>query len=156
MTKQQILQNIYNKLQETGAVRNRQDFAEKIAYNYTCTSAALNGAERYLNDRFFTRVLRAFPQVSESYIRTGQEPILVVGAETSEEVEQQVTGINPYSGDSQRLTGTNVVDMNRVFVTLREQQEFMRHQQAQTDRALEQIDNLIAIIRTLTKNTEVK
>lgn len=156
MTKQQILQNIYNKLQETGAVRNRQDFAEKIAYNYTCTSAALNGAERYLNDRFFTRVLRAFPQVSEAYIRTGQEPILIVGSETDDEVEPQATGINPYTDDLQRLTGNNVVDMNRVFITLREQQEFMQHQQAQTDRALEQIDNLIAIIRTLTKNTEVK
>ena len=156
MSKQEILQNVYNQLRAYGAVRNRQDFAERIGYNYTCTSAAFNGAERYLNDRFFTRILRAFPQVSEEYIRTGQEPVLILSNEASDEDESQVTGINPFSSNMHRLAGNNEVDLNRVFATLREQQELIRHQQAQTERALEQIDNLIGIIRTLTRNADAK
>ena len=149
MTKQEILQTIYNKLRFTGAVRNRQDFAEKIGYNYTCTSAALNGAERYLNDRFFTKVLRAFPQVSESYVRTGQGPVLVVDAETGEVFQQQSTGIQPYCPPAQPNQTVHAVDMEQVLAAIGEQQELTRRQQMQTEKALEQIDKLIEIIRSM-------
>jgi len=149
MTRQEILQNVYNKLRITGAIRNRQDFAEKIGYNYTCTSAAFNGAERYLNDRFFTRVLKAFPQVSDEYIRTGQGDILAVDAETGEVYEPVTTGIMPFTQPQQRPAGTHTVDLEKVLEAIGEQQELTRRQQEQTDKALEQIDKLIEIIRTM-------
>lgn len=154
MTKQEILQNVYNQLRATGAVRNRQDFAEKIAYNYTCTSAALNGAERYLNDRFFTRVLRAFPQVSEEYIRTGQGPVLAVDAETGEMAGPQATGILPFTVAQPNADGTYPVEVERVLAALGEQQALTRRAQEQTQRALEQVDKLIEIIRSMTGPAE--
>lgn len=150
MSKQQILQNIYNKLQETGAVRNRQDFSEKIAYNYTCTSAALNGAERYLNDRFFTRVLRAFPQVSEEYVRTGQGPVLNVDTVTGEVMAPQATGILPFTEQQPVAPAGYAVDVERVLTSIGEQQELTRRAQEQIQRALEQVDKLIEIIRSMT------
>ena len=149
MTKQEILQNVYNQLRATGAVRNRQDFAEKIAYNYTCTSAALNGAERYLNDRFFTRVLRAFPQVSEEYIRTGQGPVLYVDTETGDVAGASPTGILPLTDPTPAPDATYTVELERVLAALGEQQALTQRAQEQTQRALEQVDKLIEIIRSM-------
>ena len=143
MTKQEILQNVYNKLKISGAVRSRQDFAEKIGYNYTCTSSALNGVERYLNDRFFTRVMRAFPQVSEHYIRTGEGEIFTVDPETGEVFEGYGTGIQP-------LTPAKRDDeLTRALAAIEAQQELTRRQQEQTEKAIAQIDQLIEIIKTM-------
>lgn len=153
MTKQEILQNVYSKLRASGLVRNKQDFAEKIAYNYTCTSAALNGEERYLNDRFFTRVLKAFPQVSEDYIRTGQGPVLTVDTETGEVLGPQSTGILPFTVAPSATEGSYTVDMERVLASIGEQQLLTRRAQEQTQRALEQVDKLIEIIRTMSGQT---
>ncbi len=154
MTKQEILLNVFNKLRIAGLIRNRQDFAEKIGYNYTCTSAALNGVPRYLNDRFFTRVLKAFPQVSEAYIRSGVGPILSVDPETGEVYEPQTTGIiplntvpRPSANESEGAAETTA----RAFALIEQQQELTRRQQEQTDRALEQVDKLIEIIRTMSE-----
>jgi hypothetical protein len=142
MTKQEILVNIYNKLRLTGAVRSKLDFAEKINYNYTCTSAALNGSERYLNDRFFTRVLRAFPQVSESYVRSGEGEVLLGNANE----ENAGTGIRPLT-ERQGVLAT--VQIDKLIASLTMQQELTRRQQEQTEKAIEQIDKLIEIIRSM-------
>ena len=146
MTKQEILMNIYNKLRVTGAIRTRQDFAEKIGYNYSCTSAALNGVERYLNDRFFTRILKAFPQVSEDYVRTGEGQVLEADPDTGEVLERTGSGIVPLTDP--RPTATAMVE--RMLDVLNEQQSLMRRQQEQTETALEQTSRLIEIIRTMT------
>lgn len=147
MTKQEILVNIYNKLRINGAVRNRQDFAEKIGYNYTCTSAALNGVDRYLNDRFFTRILLAFPQVSENYIRTGLGDVLTDEMGNGVEYQQSPTGIVPLT----TTRGETTENTERFLAVISEQQELMRRLQEQTDKALEQMDALIDIIRTITR-----
>ena len=147
MTKQEILQNIYKQLRLTSAIRNKQDFAEKIGYNYTCTSSALNGNERYLNDRFFTRILRAFPQVSEEYIKTGQGDVLIIGLEKGELLESPLTGILPLSSHN---PSTNApVDLRMVLHALEVQQELTRRQQAQTETILEELNKLIELIRTI-------
>ena len=144
MEKNEILQNIYNKLRFSGAVRSKRDFAEKIDYNYTSTSAAFNGTERYLTDRFFTRILRAFPQVNEDYVRNGVgEPLLPSGEPT-----QNGTGILPLTNNPQQAIQ---VDMEKVLAAISEQQELTKRQQAQTEKALDQIDKLIEIIRTMAK-----
>lgn len=147
MSKQEILMNIYNKLRITGAIRTRQDFAEKIGYNYSCTSAALNGVERYLNDRFFTRILKAFPQVSEDYVRTGEGQVLAADPETGEVYEKTGSGIVPLTDPRPNAPSAM---MERMLDALTEQQALMHRQQEQTDKALEQIESLIGIIRAIT------
>lgn len=147
MSKQEILMNIYNKLRITGAIRTRQDFAEKIGYNYSCTSAALNGVERYLNDRFFTRILKAFPQVSEDYVRTGEGSVLAADPETGEVYEKTGSGIVPLTDPRPNAPSAMV---ERMLDALTEQQALMHRQQEQTDKALEQIESLIGIIRAIT------
>ena len=147
MSKQEILMNIYNKLCITGAIRTRQDFAEKIGYNYSCTSAALNGVERYLNDRFFTRILKAFPQVSEDYVRTGEGSVLAADPETGEVYEKTGSGIVPLTDPRPNAPSAMV---ERMLDALTEQQALMHRQQEQTDKALEQIESLIGIIRAIT------
>lgn len=147
MTKQEILINVFNKLRLTGAVRTKQDFAEKIGYNYTCTSGAFNGVERYLNDRFFTRIINAYPQVSEDYIRTGTGEILIEESQAGVPLQQPTTGIVPLASTRPESTA----NIERLLDIIREQQELTRRQQEQTDKALEQMDALIGIISTITR-----
>ena len=147
MTKQEILINVFNKLRLTGAVRTKQDFAERIGYNYTCTSGAFNGVERYLNDRFFTRIINAYPQVSEDYIRTGTGEILLEESQAGVPLQQPTTGIVPLASNRTESTA----NIERLLDIIREQQELTRRQQEQTDKALEQMDALIGIISTITR-----
>ena len=147
MTKQEILINVFNKLRLTGAVRTKQDFADKIGYNYTCTSGAFNGVERYLNDRFFTRIINAYPQVSEDYIRTGTGKILIEESQAGVPLQQPTTGIVPLASTRPESTA----NIERLLDIIREQQELTRRQQEQTDKALEQMDALIGIISTITR-----
>ena len=149
MTKQDILKSIYNQLRITGAIRNKQDFAEKIGYNYTCTSSALNGTERYLNDRFFTRILRAFPQVREEYIRTGEGDIMVNSTAQGDKIESPSTGIHPLSSSS-----PITIILGKILSALAEQQELTRRQQAQTEKVLDEIEILIEHIRTMSKTSQ--
>ena len=152
MTKQEILHNVYNRLRFTGAVRSKRDLAEKIGYNYSCTSSAFNGVERYLSDRFFTRILRAFPQVNADYIRTGVGEILLPDPVTGE-LPDGGTGILPLVDNAPRRF-TAQVDIEALLSALNEQQELTRRQQEQTEKALEQIDRLIEIIQTMSNQTE--
>jgi hypothetical protein len=146
MTKQEILLNVFNKLRLTGAVRTKQDFAEKIGYNYTCTSGAFNGVERYLNDRFFTRIINAFPQVNEDYLRTGAGEILLeTDPETGEVYAPSATGIVPLTPPRPSVSE----NMEKLMTLFEEQQALTRRQQEQTEKALEQIDQLITIIHAL-------
>lgn len=145
MTKQDTLQKVFYSLRSNGIVRDLKDFATKIGYNYSCTSAAINGEERYLNDRFFSRIIRAFPQVSVDFIRTGQGPVLI------EDIVNDTpsTGINPINLPTPSHEKTIITDTDRLLTALTEQQELTRRQQLQTEKALEQIDKLIDIIRSM-------
>lgn len=146
ITKQEILQTIYNKLRFAGLIRSKQDFAEKIGYNYTCTSAAMNGAERYLNDRFFTRILRAFPQVSEQYIRTGEGPVFAVDPETGEVFDNPTTGIQPLTTPNKNAIGD---ELARALATIESQKELIRRQQDAMEKAMVQNDKLLDIIKAI-------
>ena len=158
MLKQEILQIVFDKLRFAGAVRSKREFAEKIDYNYTSLSAAFNGEPRYLNDRFFSRILRAFPQVSETFIRTGEGPVLLDADPMTGEVYDNTggTGINPIPSAQQPQPHPQsyTVDMESVMAALTEQQELTRRQQEQTEKALSQIDKLIEIIRTMSITTD--
>lgn len=132
MNKQEILTNIYNKLRFTGAVKSRKEFAEAIDYNYTCVSAAFNGEERYLSDRFFNRILKNYPQVNPMFAATGEGDVLL--DMPSPAVQEQTT----YN-----------VDIEKLVEALGEQRAQTERALQQTERALDQIDQLISVIKAI-------
>lgn len=131
-TKQDILINIYNKLRFAGIVLSRKDFAEKLEYNYTCISSAFGGSERYLNNKFFAKIIKTFPQVNPKYVEEGEGDVLInldipVYRETKEvKVDMEM--------------------LEKMVALIEKQNERTERALEQTDKALEQVNKLIDII----------
>ena len=145
MTRQEILTTVYNKLRFTGAVKTRREFSDRLDYNYTCLSAAMNGEERYLTDRFFKKIAREFPQVNPDFLENGRgEPLRSVDETTGEVFsasEIRAPGDGPFQDDTEAL-----------LAALNEQAALTKRAQEQTEKALGQIDELIGIIKKLSFN----
>lgn len=54
--KKDRLVSIYRAAKDAGIIATQKDFAEALGVNYTSISAAMNGNERALTDRFCQRV----------------------------------------------------------------------------------------------------
>lgn len=144
MSRQEILVNVFTKLKLAGVIGSKREFSQAMDYNYTCLSAAMNGDERYLTDRLFKRIQRAFPNVNPSYLKSGEGDVLLPG---------QSMQSNEIGNESpQRETFTTTVDLAKLTEELAQQREITRRAQDQTEKALSQIDQLIEIIRTVTVN----
>ena len=81
------------------------------------------------------------------YVRTGEGQVLAANPETGELYEKTGSGIVPLTDP--RPNAPSAI-MERMLDALTEQQALMNRQQEQTEKALEQIESLIGIIRTIT------
>ncbi|MCF0175650.1 MAG: hypothetical protein HUJ94_02315 [Bacteroidales bacterium] len=62
MTRQETLNAIYSHLKETGKVKHKRDFAQKINFDYAGVSSALHGNARYLTNGLFSKIQVIFPE----------------------------------------------------------------------------------------------
>lgn len=142
MTRQEILVNVFTKLRLAGFVSSQKEFAAAMDYNNSCISSAMNGVERYLTDRLFKRILRAYPCVNPNYLKKGEGEILIEGATATE-------CLNNTHDVSQSQDFGNA-DINALVAEMAAQREMTHRAQEQTERALAQVDQLIEIIKKVT------
>ena len=91
MTRQEIFTNVFTQLKNAGYVRNKGDFARRLNYAQSHISCAFSGnRQACLSDRLFSRILEVFPQVNETYVRTG------IGSVLRTSGPSLFTGIMPY------------------------------------------------------------
>lgn len=155
MSKREILVTLYNRLQLDGFVDSKKAFAEALDYNYTCLSAAMNGEERYLTDRFFKRILRAYPRLNPDYVWNGRGDIYKPEGEGNApdaiwpNVTEEVTNPNAAPNPNNHVYH---IDVERFLAEIGEQRELTRKAQEQTEKALAQVDKLIEIIKEVSMN----
>lgn len=157
LSKQEILTNVFTKLRFAGLVRSKRDFAAQIDYNYTCLSSALNGEERYLTERLFKRVTKAYPMVNPEYLKSGSGEVLLGDPHVLPDSTNDDTPFcqPPMGETSTEATGGKVdltTDVDKLINTLQQQGEIIKKAQEQTDKALAQVGQLIEIIKNLTVN----
>jgi plasmid maintenance system antidote protein VapI len=73
-------------------IKNQDDLAEKMEYNRSSVSQAINGDERYLTDTFILNFCRKFKNINEEWIRTGSGEMLqeTVNQEQAKPAPQQL------------------------------------------------------------------
>ena len=77
MTRSKILSAVFTQLKDAGYVYNKQDFARRLNYSSTYLSPGFSGKrETNLSDKLFATILKVFPQVNETFIRTGLGSVL--------------------------------------------------------------------------------
>lgn len=80
MTRQEIFVNVFSQLKIAGIVRNKGDFARRLEYAPSYLSSAFSGNRPWnLSDKLFSKLLTVFPQVNETYVRTGCGEVLSCG-----------------------------------------------------------------------------
>mgnify|MGYP002513259572 CR=1 FL=1 len=76
--KQERLKEVYEHLRECFGVHTQTDFAESLKYSRVYISAAMNGNEKNLTDKLFTKICEAYPGVFNlDYLLTGEGSLLV-------------------------------------------------------------------------------
>ncbi|WP_299673308.1 hypothetical protein [uncultured Tenacibaculum sp.] len=84
------LRLVINHIKFVGEYKTQKSISEKIDFEATNLSAALNGNKRYLTENLIDRFIKNFPEFNKNWIITGNGTMI-----KTEEGDQ--TGINPLS-----------------------------------------------------------
>lgn len=76
MTRSEILTSVFTQLRAAGFVYNKSDFARHLGYDLAYLSSRFTG-NRSISNRTFARILNVFPQVSRSFLLTGEGEVLL-------------------------------------------------------------------------------
>ena len=98
-TKQERLHEVYNHLRSYFGIHTQIDFAEAIRITRPALSSAMNGNEKYLTDKLFDSICKAFPGVFDlDYLLTGEGSLLTTEEEVhNEELEKLYNPQQPSS-----------------------------------------------------------
>lgn len=80
MSRKDRLKEVYEYVRKNFPIHTQADFSEKLKYNRTYISSAMNGNERYLTDKLFTNICETFEGVFNlDYLLTGDGELLAKG-----------------------------------------------------------------------------
>ena len=95
MSRKDRLKEVYEYVRKNFPIHTQADFSEKLKYNRTYISSAMNGNERYLTDKLFTNICETFEGVFNlDYLLTGDGELLAKGTRDTHTPA-------PASGDSE-------------------------------------------------------
>ena len=75
MIDNQRIKELVSFLKENKRIRNQQDFVERIGSDKSTVSQVLSGKLSIPNN-MFDKIYNAFPDISQSWLLTGEGPIL--------------------------------------------------------------------------------
>jgi hypothetical protein len=96
LDREKRLNEVYEHVHRYFNIHTKGEFADYIKYARAYISSALNGNEKYLTDKLFDSICKAFPGVFDlNYLLTGEGQLLTIEEEVkSEDLEK---AINPTS-----------------------------------------------------------
>ncbi|MDR2653296.1 MAG: helix-turn-helix domain-containing protein [Prevotellaceae bacterium] len=129
--KERLKQAFYH-LKCKNLVKSQLDLAERLGYDKSTISQALNGSEKYLTDAFIHKFCRAFDVINEDWLKTGQGEMLK-NIQNLENVSNTVAIGRDANGSEIHITSQKVDEFIRI----------MEKSQEHTDRMLTIIEKLI-------------
>lgn len=106
LDREKRLNEVYEHVHRYFNIHTKGEFADYIKYARAYISSAMNGNEKYLTDKLFDSICKAFPGVFDlDYLLTGKGSLLVVEEEVrNEELDKMVNPKQPEIPDfAQRL-----------------------------------------------------
>lgn len=160
MKREEILSRIFFALRMKGKVSSKKNFASAIDFNYSCLSAAFSGEERYLTDNLFRRIEHTFPELNRDFIWKGEGSIFtdtpispqlneLLDSAVAEEMEANKQNIGRPAAAEGHEGNDETTNIALLLTELGEQREMTKRAQANMEKALAQIDQLIEIIKNV-------
>lgn len=144
MGRKERLNEVYEYVRKHFPIHTQTDFADRLKYNRTYISSAMNGNERYLTDKLFTNICEAFEGVFNlDYLLTGEGELLMGGY--SAPVSQNATVV-PVSNDSElvRELRNRIADKDCIIAGKDELIESLKREDRTKDALIVQLNARIA------------
>ena len=117
--RQKRLHEVYEHLRSNFGVHTQTDFAESLKYSRVYISAAMNGNEKNLTDKLFTKICEAYPGVFNlDYLLDGEGGLLL--SDSAPMMEQPPTVGNPLAEVIEAKNET-ISTQNKTIESLQQQ-----------------------------------
>jgi transcriptional regulator with XRE-family HTH domain len=140
MGRKERLNEVYEYVRKHFPIHTQTDFADRLKYNRTYISSAMNGNERYLTDKLFTNICEAFEGVFNlDYLLTGDGELLSKGT-------HETRTPAPTSGDSELVQElrNRIADKDCIIAGKDELIESLKREHRTKDALIVQLNARIA------------
>jgi hypothetical protein len=151
LDREKRLNEVYEHVHRYFNIHTKGEFADYIKYARAYISSAMNGNEKYLTDKLFDSICKAFPGVFDlDYLLTGKGSLLTIGEEVkNEDIEKMA---NPQPIDQSSLINAALAAKDETIAALRSQLADLRMQLVDKQNVIEAKDQLIDSLKMQINN----
>ena len=151
LDREKRLNEVYEHVHRYFNIHTKGEFADYIKYARAYISSAMNGNEKYLTDKLFDSICKAFPGVFDlDYLLTGKGSLLTVKEEVkNEDIEKMA---NPQPIDQSSLVNAALAAKDETIAALRSQLADLRIQLVDKQNVIEAKDQLIDSLKMQINN----
>ncbi len=150
--RQKRLIEVYEHLRKYYGIHTKTGFAEALHYGRTSMSAAMNGDEKYLTDKLFTKICEAYPDTfSLDYLLTGRGSLLDNNEKepVTAPIDKQQDALTYAAiqvGKMMSDLSASISNVKRLEEQLQERETTLKLMQDTIASRLEKLDNMLASI----------
>lgn len=151
LDREKRLNEVYEHVHRYFNIHTKGEFADYIKYARAYISSAMNGNEKYLTDKLFDSICKAFPGVFDlDYLLTGKGSLLTIGEEVkNEDIEKMA---NPQPIDQSSLVNAALAAKDETIAALRSQLADLRMQLVDKQNVIDAKDQLIDSLKMQINN----
>lgn len=145
--RQKRLQEVYEHLRRWFGIHTQADFANSMKYSRNAISLALNGNEKYLTDKLFESVCKAYPDTFNlDYLLTGNGELLTKKEPETAPIDKQQDALT-YAAIQ---VGKMMADLSNSIASVREFQKKLEEREAHLEHMTTTLTDRIAQLDKLT------
>ena len=145
--RQKRLQEVYEHLRRWFGIHTQADFANSMKYSRNAISLALNGNEKYLTDKLFESVCKAYPDTFNlDYLLTGNGELLQKKEPETAPIDKQQDALT-YAAIQ---VGKMMAELSHSIASLRDFQKNLEERAANIDYMTKTLNERIAELDKLT------
>ena len=151
LDREKRLNEVYEHVHRYFNIHTKGEFADYIKYARAYISSAMNGNEKYLTDKLFDSICKAFPGVFDlDYLLTGKGSLLTIGEEVKNEDIKKMA--NPQPIDQSSLVNAAIAAKDETIAALRSQLADLRMQLVDKQNVIDAKDQLIDSLKMQINN----
>ena len=151
LDREKRLNEVYEHVHRYFNIHTKGEFADYIKYARAYISSAMNGNEKYLTDKLFDSICKAFPGVFDlDYLLTGEGQLLTVKEEVNNEDTENM--VNPQPIDQSSLVNAALAAKDETIAALRSQLADLRIQLVDKQNVIDAKDQLIDSLKMQINN----
>ena len=152
LDREKRLNEVYEHVHRYFNIHTKGEFADYIKYARAYISSAMNGNEKYLTDKLFDSICKAFPGVFNlEYLLTGKGILVTPEEDAKMEMQridhEQANPIIDVNSFIDKAVEIAVSSKNETINVLKSQMADLRIQLVEKDKTIEDKNNIIAMLK---------